>query len=159
MPDKVHDVIALCLLHSRRSQVRRRKREHEAAQDDAYRQREEAELAAKRQKLGDGRAQSIYLMEYAHTRIHMYGQIEAAPESDKCQVQRMPSVKTTCAFITVTFIVMKVFIANALHAGAPEEHTKEAMAQASSSQEGAPEGNHVDVNDPIYQVRSAPSDL
>ena len=53
----------------------------------------------------------------------------------------------------------KVFIANALHAGAPEEHTEEAMAQASSGQEGAPEGNHVDVNDPIYQVRSAPSGL
>ncbi len=75
------------------------------------------------------------------------------------QVQRMPSVQTTRAVITMTFIVKKVFIANALHAGAPEEHTEEAMAQASSGQEGAPEGNHVDVNDPIYQVRSAPSGL
>ena len=73
----MHDVIALCLLHSRRSQVRRRKREHEAAQDDADRQREEAELAAKRQKLGDGRPQSIYLMECAHTHIHMYGQMRS----------------------------------------------------------------------------------
>ena len=42
------------LLCSRRSQARRRKREQEAAQDDADRNREHAEVAAKKQKAARG---------------------------------------------------------------------------------------------------------